>query len=233
MDRIRQIWVESARSSSFDSSGPQFQCGIARPPPLRTSSTYDDDDAFNNVALNLLSRHETLGLSSTEAILATLINAKQRASFYDGFCARLDRSSHLSPNTASLVESLERSFGKELKGMVMEECKGQPYYTTKPVCPRHTVVPCGDNSGNSSATTSTTTTCHNAAAKKKSNPRRFFPDVDKTAAPSMGLFGSKRRVQNIDWKLAEAIQQVEHLRLDGLDSPLRQHTTGYGPPRGF
>lgn len=210
MDRIRQIWIESARSSSFD--GPHYHCNV-RPPPLRTSSTYDDDDAFNNVALNLLSRYETLGLKATETIMATLIGVKQRASFYDGLCVRLDRCSHLSPNTASLVTSLERILGKELKEMVVAESKGQPCYTTKPVSPHPT--PGG------------LTTCRNS--KKKSMSRRFFPDVsDKTAA----FFGSKRRVQNIDWKLAEAIQQVEQLRLDGMSSPC-QAATCYEPPHKF
>lgn len=214
MDRIRQIWIDSARSESFDSR-PQFH-GHGRPPPLRTSTTYDDDDAFNNVALNLLSRNEILGLTPTEAILATLISSEQRASFFDGLAFRQDRSSHLSPNTASLVDSIERVFGKELKEIVMTECKGQPCYNIKPVAPRHTGP----------------VTRSNSAPKMKSTPRRFFPDVDKTAAPMMGFFASKRRIQNIDWKLAEAIQQVDHLRLDGLESP-RKVSTGYEPPHGF
>jgi len=47
--------------------------------------------------------------------------------------------------------------------------------------------------------------------KKKSTPRRFFPDTDMGS-----FFRSKRRVQNIDWKLAEAVKQVEHLQLDGM-----------------
>jgi hypothetical protein len=225
MDRIRQIWIESARSSSFEGPHHQHHCN-SRPPPLRTSSTYDDDDTFNNVALNLMSRYESLGLTAMEAILATLIGAKQRASFYDGLCIRLDRSSHMSPNTASLLESLERVFGHHLKEMVMAECKGQPCYSTKPATPRHTAGIVGG--GGAPAT------CRNA---KKTTPRRFFPDGDKISAPSMGFFGSKRRVQNIDWKLAEAIQQVEHLRLDGVASPPNSTppttSTGYEPPRGF
>lgn len=218
MDRIRQIWIESARSSSTIESTtgcvlPSFQ-NNSRPPPLRTSSTYDDDDLFNNVALNLLSRHEILGLSVTEAILATLVKSTQRTSFFDGMCVRLDRSSHLSPHTASLVNSLDRIFGKELLDMTTEECKGQPCYTTKPVSPRHTMTFSGAPS------------CRHDASngkKKAAATRRFFPDgADKASAvtvPTLGFFGgSKRRVRNIDWSVADAIQQVQCLQLDGFDT---------------
>jgi hypothetical protein len=234
MERIRQIWIESARSSSTIESSTSHCPFNSRPPPLRTSSTYDDDDAFNNVALNLLSRHEILGLSATEAILSTLINAKQRSSFYDGLCDRLDRSAHLSPNTASLVYSLERTFGKQLKDMTMEECKGQPCYATKPVSPRHTA---NMFSGNGMGSNGAYTCRSSISSKKKLTPRRFFPDGgDKLHAPTIGFFGgSKRRVRNIDWKVADAIEQVSRLQLDGHDTPDHQHHqhSSYEPPRRF
>jgi hypothetical protein len=232
MDRFLKLWVESARvSSSFDETSSNNHCSppihqryLSRPPPLRTSSTYDDDDAFNNVALNLLSRHNTLGLSAQEAILATLIDSNQRASFYEGLCVRLDRTTHLSPNTSSLVQCIYETLGKELKDMVTSETKGAPYYPNKPVTPR-------SNMGY----------CRNV---KQLVQRRFFPEgvgtekqqQQQMMSPSIGggvaLFGSKRRVQNIDWKMAEAIQQVNHLRLDGT-SPTVQHMKSvsvYEPP---
>jgi hypothetical protein len=105
MDRLR-IWIESRHSGSEE--GPYIN--ICRPPPLRTSNTYDDDDTFSNVSLNLLSRHEGLGLSAAETILATLISPKQRTSYYDGLCVRMDRFSHLPPSMASIVNSIDKKF---------------------------------------------------------------------------------------------------------------------------
>ena len=219
MDRFLKIWVESARiSSSFDESTSSYcvnnspathnQAYLSRPPPLRTSSTYDDDEAFNNVALNLLSRHDTLGLTAQEAILATLFDHSQRASFNEALCIRLDRITHLSPNTTSLVQCVHEKFGKDLKRMILSESnKGAPCcYTNKPVAPRGNIGYCRN--------------------MKQLVQRRFFPEGgDKQHSSSGGtptLFGSsKRRVQNIDWKMAEAIQQVNHLRLDGT-SPMQQ-----------
>jgi hypothetical protein len=230
MDRFLKIWVESARiSSSFDESSgsnsintspPTCNHGyLSRPPPLRTSSTYDDDEAFNNVALNLLSRHDTLGLTAQEAILATLFDHSQRASFYEALCIRLDRFTHLSPNTTSLVQCVQEKFGKDLKQMVLSESKGAPYnYTSKPVAPRGNIGYCRN--------------------MKQLVQRRFFPEggdkQQSTASSNTTIFGSsKRRVQNIDWKMAEAIQQVNQLRLDGM-SPMQQQNHSknmvYDPP---
>jgi hypothetical protein len=243
MDIIRHIWVESgSRSSSFEggggvsgsSEGPSPPTGTttaavfnSRPPPLRTSSTYDDDETFTNVALNLLSRFECLHLTTREAILSALISPQQRASFLDGICLRLDRASHLSPKTLSLVHSLERLLGRELRDMVYAEANingEQPCcYTTKPVTPRHTAQN-QHHHPHQSTSMSSTMTCRSNTKKS----RRFFPDCD-----SFFLGGRKRRVQNIDWKLAEAVQQVENLRLDGSSpspSPPPPPTNSYVPP---
>ena len=220
MDRFLKIWVDSARisssfdetssSNSIDNSPPTYNSGnLSRPPPLRTSSTYDDDEAFNNVALNLLSRHDTLGLTAQEAILATLFDHSQRASFYEALCIRLDRVTHLSPNTTSLVQRVHEKLGKDLKQMILSESTGAPcFYTNKPVAPRGNIGYCRN--------------------MKQLMQRRFFPeggDNNKQQSSSNNytmIFGSsKRRVQNIDWKMAEAIQQVHQLRLDGA-SPMQQ-----------
>jgi hypothetical protein len=227
MDRILKIWVESARvSSSFDDisinsheSIPVYNGYLSRPPPLRTSSTYDDDDAFNNVAVNLLSRHDTLGLTAQEAIMATLIDHNQRTSFYEGLCVRLDRSVHLSPNTASLVQHIHEKLGKALKEMISYDNKGAPCgYTNKPATPRSSI-----------------SYCRNV---KQMVHRRFFPDGGEKqhyqTTPQGNIFGgNKRRVQNIDWKMAEAIQQVQRLQLDRT-SPIQQqqmkNVAYYEPP---
>lgn len=201
-----------------------YQGYLSRPPPLRTSCTYDDDEAFNNVAINLLSRHDTLGLTAQEAILATLFDPSQRASFYEGLCVRLDRCIHLSPNTTSLVQCLYEKLGNELKEMVSSESKGGvPYYTKKMGTPR------GANNNSFGRN------------MKQLVQRRFFPDTtgshaEKHQSPSSSgaIFHNKRRVQNIDWKMAEAIQQVNHLRLDGTSPPSTQQynhkATNYEPP---
>jgi len=228
MERFLKLWVESSKepqpfeevesAKNVTYPSPMFHSFLSRPPPLRTSSTYDDDDAFNVVALNLLSRHDTLGLSATEAILATLIDANQRASFNHGLCNRLDRSAHLSPSTASLVHHLNKALGKELKELIVAECKIDPCYTNKPTTPRGVGY---------------------CRSMKQKMHRCFFPDRDKGVITSpirsnnSVLFGSKRRVQNIDWKMAEAIQQVNHLCLDGSQFVSPSKADGYEPPRGL
>jgi hypothetical protein len=190
MDRLR-IWIESRHSGSED--GPYIN--VYRPPPLRTSNTYDDDDTFSNVSLNLLSRYESLGLSATEAIVSTLISPKQRASFYDGLFVRLDRLSHLAPTMASIVHSINKVFGDQLRLLVEQESHDKcsnPYQ--KPIAPRQ---------------------------QQKKISRRFFPETGDSNCPKPTtagggtFFRNKKRIQNIDWTLAQAIQRVESLRLDG------------------
>jgi hypothetical protein len=221
MEHLFKIWIESSKEPhSYEEPqaathrSPSYHGYFARPPPLRTSSTYDDDDAFKNVAMNLLSRHEKLGLSANEAILATLIDSTQRSSFYQGLCFRLDRSCHLSPCTASLVLHLNETLGKKLKEMVVAECKGDLFCSNKLTTPQG---------------------ISNCKSMKQKVQRRFFPDSDKGSITSpvrsgSGIFGSKRRIQNIDWKLAEAIQQVNHLSLDGPHQFSSSKSSGYEPP---
>jgi hypothetical protein len=61
--------------------------------------------------------------------------------------------------------------------------------------------------------------------QQKKISRRFFPEttdqqngIAKSASATCSsgtFFRNKKRIQNIDWKLAQAIQRVESLRLDG------------------
>ena len=246
MDRIKQIWIEASRSSSFDSPAMHHnQDHPPRPPPLCTSSTYDDDEVFNKTGLSLLSRYETLGLSAQEVLLATLISPKQRASFLEGLSVRLDQS--IVNNNFQLLQALEKTFGKDLQELVVAESKANEghFYSTNPMAPRHTTAsraagmatqnddededaaseavpqptPEDQNipmSNSSMSSGSISDRPHHSSTqaqgtKKKSTPRRFFPDTDMGS-----FFRSKRRVQNIDWKMAEAVKQVEHLQLDGM-----------------
>jgi hypothetical protein len=224
MDNLK-VWIESGSASmSEDGKMPTFrnESKVSRPPPLLTSSTYDDEEAFVSVSLNLLSRYEALGLSAKETIKSTLIYPRERDSFFEALCARKSRSTHISTSTASLVDSVDRAFGRELMKMTQEENGGcnlqQPCVMRKfsddilPTTPRATNV--------RSPTFSNSESRRQDTSSAKKNRRRFFPES--------GFFGS-RKVQNIDWKLAEAIEQVQCLRLDGSARTPR-NSMGYEPP---
>lgn len=229
MDRLRQ-WLESRNANPDD--GPYISI---RPPPLRTSNTYDDDEAFNNASLHLLSRYKALGLTSSEAIVSILVTTKQRASYYDGLCVRLDRLSHLPSPTAKLVRSVDQTFGNELRCIVEHESNGKgmnPYH--KPIAPRHVISSSSDvhSCSNHSHCSSST----NSQKKKKKKSRRFFPECNGSfdSNKSTNVFFRKNRIQNIDWKLAQAIERVETLRLDGDDVPTVTGSSSsmgsYAPP---
>lgn len=148
-----------------------------RPPPLKTASTYDDDDNFARTANHLLEKYHA-GISPKDAIQIVLASPKQRTSFFEGINLRKDKE-HLK--LASVVDIMEKLFYGELK------------------------LICGNESQMSA---------------KKHTTRKFFQD---------GELFRKRKIQNIDWKLTESIQQVENLRLDG-STP--KHVA-YEPPIQF
>jgi hypothetical protein len=205
MDRFR-VWVEASRSASSP-------CGN-RPPPVRTSHTYDDDDTFNQVALNLLSRYSALGISTCDTIKMTLPQPHDRVSFFDGLQTRRCR-----PTLSPLVDNIDKTFGLDLKTIVDAECLGIKtlrHGDMPPITPRHIQGP------TSSSSCSASQPSYNEAPKKRKN-RRFFPDCDS----SNGLFRS-RRVQNIDWKLTEVVSQVQTLRLDGTSESFARGE--YEPP---
>lgn len=230
MDRLR-VWIES-RSTSMNDDDPHgagfsyYREGddetMFRPPPLRTSSTYDDEEAFTNVALNLLSRNGALGLSPAETIMATIISHRERISFYEALCIRRCRSVHVSPSNSSVVEQVDRTFGHELIRMIKEECGDTRNQSVgrqlgnmgqhPPTAPRGIQIAMSSDS-------------QPEVVEKKSRRRRFFPDSE---AKGGGFFRS-RKVKNIDWSLAEAVTQVQALRLDGASGP----SGPCGTPKGF
>jgi hypothetical protein len=181
-----------------------------RPPPLRTTSTYDDDESFNKVALNLLTRHTGYTLSVREAITSTLEKPEDRVSFLENLNNRKGPPARISPNSSSLIDKIEKTFGKELRKMVQR----QNVSLKRQVCDDLSL---GAHSGGANSSRST------EAQPKRRKSRRFFADCD-----SAGLFRS-RRVQNIDFRLVEAISQVQSLRLDGT-SPIDSGPGGYEPP---
>lgn len=209
MDRLR-VWSKSASLSEEDLEGNQDvvdeDLSVFRPPPVRTSSTYDDEEAFSRVALNLLSRYQALGISASETIKTVLVKPGDKASFLEGLSVRKSQMSHLSPSTATLVESVDQNFYKELIRMVEEENNRAP-----PTTPRAMAMSSG--------------------AEKKANRRgRFFTFPDSDGSQSGGFFRS-RRICNIDWTINETVQQVQTLTLDG-PSPCdtRSGEGSYTPP---
>lgn len=112
----------------------------------------------------------------------------------------------------------------------------RPCYSMKPPTPRATSTSSTNGKettsnieGQQQAQANDPTTCNQQ--EKKQFSRMFFPDSSKG---TVGFF-RKRRVQNIDWKLAEAVQCVENLRLDGDTSGATPRQVGgsYEPPSAF
>jgi hypothetical protein len=227
MDRLR-VWMETRhQSGAGDSSihSASSMSGYYRPPPLRTTNTYDDDDVFNKLALNLLSRYGALGLSAKDTLHATLLAPQDRASFLEALLNRKGRLPALSPQTASLIHDVDRLFGHELKAIVDSEhvtLKRQNYHGS-------TSSSSGDSMGNvnrDSCNNCSSATGGGGVANKKCKSRRFFPESGEPTS----VFFRSRRVQNIDWKLVEMTQQVQSLQLDGSTASTPATNVKYEPP---
>jgi hypothetical protein len=275
-------WIQSNCSGDECEEGNRFPntdgMGQHRPPPLRTSGTYDDDESFTNIALNMISRIEALGLTVEETIKATLISPRDRSSFLRALNARktlcssikyetlpASQISFISPSKISLIEAVDYKFGRHLNDIVARESRQQ---CQQPCVKRQmgnvdmlidrmlslsssqsSMTFDGNESTASASTVATavTTNCqttysqkgsqaivsHRTPTKttKKKESRRFFPDSSEPSNVLGSFFARKRRVRNIDWKLAEAIQQVESLRLDGIAINSNVHSiSNYEPP---
>lgn len=232
MNQLKR-WVEN-KSAGAGSSRPNLN--------LRTSNSYDCEERFSIVALNMLSRYEYFGMKPEDAIRETLVTPKDRSCFLEALNVRKmyshQHEHHLSPSTVNLVKTVECNFGKDLTRMVEKESS-----------------PCG-NMGNTShiamgaagyESNNTPITreqqnavfqaqpclmiqrkcsqTHQGRGKRISTskgqvPRAFFfPDTTSL----FSVTSSKVTARNIDWKLAEAIEQVSSLRLDGM--PMSPTTT--------
>jgi hypothetical protein len=276
MERIKS-WIESAgsyeTSGNFSNVRERTMSESYRPPSIiRTSNSYDNhDEQFSAVSRNLLSRFECLGLSHEEAVKSVLISPQDRSSYFEALCIRKKHASHYSPTTADLIQSIDQTFGEQLRQIVAQDgalstttaatmmmhhvpsCVIKPqehlhqyhnnpqnqnahnYYLHQsdpqaqhqhsninhscPQSPHRRASTGGMGSGGSTAAA--------AAAAASGKSRRFF-------FPESGFFGG-RKVKNIDWKLSEAVQQVQSLRLDGSSSnsntPKNNNTTtSYDPP---
>jgi len=215
MERLR-VWIERSHVMGEDtfSKAPAF-----RPPPLRTSNTYDDDEAFTRVALNLLSRHEALGLSPSDTINSTIGSPQDRASFFEGLNLRKSRLTSLSPSTVSLVQDVDMKFGHELRKLVDVEHVTLRRQNHSPAHPQYGMISSNNSCGSGNRP-------QEAVSAKKRKNRRFFPEGEAS------VFFRSRRVQNIDWTLVEMTQQVQSLQLDGNDvmASTGNHRGEYEPP---
>lgn len=242
-----QRWAENTLSG-YDTKVTSSSFSSSRPSLIRTTNSFDgNDETFSFVALNLLSRCEYFGLTPSDAIHATLVTPRERLSFLEALSVRKMQAHqahhHLSPSTVSLIETVDTRFGKDLVRIVETE---DSMAHMKPACElsAHTL-------DSSIETKNGTAAMHGqqpqvgtfhihppqrrCADQRRENRTRafFFPD-------SSAIWGSRTRgkmtTRNIDWKLAEAIEQVTSLRLDGIDmSPptttkASTSSLGYEPP---
>jgi hypothetical protein len=202
MDRLRRVWNDTHR-----------------PPPLRTTSTYDDDEAFQSTAKQILARVKSTQSSPRDAIYHVLVSANQRACFWEGLNQRKDRdqTNHLPSGLAMLVQALEdASVGKLLKDI----CSRESSNPKTPRCDNNTSSSSSHHTNNSAEGHQQPYSAQHQQPKKCST-RRFFP-ADFVV---MDFRKNTRRVQNIDWKLCEANSAVDSFRLDGPSPQARPSTT--------
>ena len=204
-----KTWMEQTsnkNNSSGTASRPRAVSDSYRPsepPSVQTDNSYDDDESFTMASLNLLSKHEYLSLSPRDAINSTLVFPLERSMYLEALCVRKTRVCHLSPSAASLIQNVEKIFGVELKKIVeRESCLTNPHH--------------GSNKF-----------FHLNTNRPPSTPRREKNRRSFCFGESSAFFGGCR-VTKLDWKLTEAIEQVQSLRLDG--SPAATSTTTYTPP---
>ena len=245
----------SSSSSSSSSS---------RPSVIRTNCSFDgNDETFSIVALNLLSRFTYFGSTPADAICDTLETPRERSCFLEALSVRKmysnQRHHHLSPSTVSLIQTVDDNFGKDLLRIV--EMEGGPSVMTY-TCFGNTNTTNSATADQPTATTTTTMQNHRQQGScqrypapwrgaedrrsSKNNSKKgtassgkrvrtfFFPDA------TAGLFGvtkTKTTTRNIDWKLADAIEQVSSLRLDGMntsptatESTISSSSLTYEPP---
>lgn len=177
-----------------------------RPSVIQTDNNYDDDEYFTMASLNLLSKHEYLSLTPRDAINSTLVFPVERSTYLEALYIRKSRVCHLSPSAADLIQNVEKIFGVELKRIVdRESCLTNPHHH-------------GDGRffHSNSHNRPPTTPC------REKNRRSFC------FGESAFLGGCS--VRGIDWKLTEAIEQVQSLRLDGSPAAPTASNT-YTPPQ--
>jgi hypothetical protein len=303
MERIKS-WIESAgsyeTSGNFSNLRERTMSDSYRPPSIiRTSNSYDNhDEQFSTVSLNLLSRLEcSLGqLSHEEAVKSVLTCPQDRSSYFEALCIRKKHASHYSPTTADLIQSIDQTFGAQLRQIVEQDgalttttvatmmmMHHVPSCVIKPPPQEHLHHQYHNHNTNHSHHAHTQSLGHHTQNPHNYHLHQGDPPLEHkhqnhlhnhhnhhanhssqsphrrtstggicggtggsgggassgTAAPGRsrrfffpesGFFGG-RKVKNIDWKLTEAVQQVQSLRLDGSsDHNTPKNNSAYDPP---
>lgn len=195
-------WINHAGQDFAAGSSSRTGSGERPSVQVQTANTYDDDESFTMVSLNLLSKHEYLSLTPNDAINSTLVFPADRSMYLEAIQQRKSHACHLSPRQASMLESVFTIFGAELKKIVERETLvANPYQGGK----------------------------FNLSTKRPGSPSREKNRRSFCFGES-ALFGGCK-VKKLDWKLTEAIEQVQSLRLDGAPSPSSNISGGsYTPP---
>ena len=225
----------SSSASLTDGGGKSgFMC---RPPPLKTSSTFDNDDAFAAVAGAMLYRYENEGQSERDAVHATLISSAERRAFLEALDIRnvqiyaSEHQSELEENTLhQLVQRTTDIFATTLRDMWRESatCESElndmdsacdrnnasdtsgSKYRKPPPSPKHVL-----QSRSSSLST------HSSGSRSGVHSRRrFFPDSDSSRR-------CRTRVR-FDWKRPTP-EPVKSLHLDE-HPPTPPRVSKYEPP---
>jgi hypothetical protein len=174
-----------------------------------------NDEMFLNISLNMLARYEALNLTAKEAIESTLVSPEDRSAYYQALSFRLAHITGLRENSlTSVILRIDEEFGVELKAMVTALAGNKP----KPI--QAPMTPC--NARNPGRLTRFLIPLKGAQKVQ----RCFFPEND--GRTSRSVMNSKK-VRNIDWHLATAVQQVVSLSLDG-SQPEKRGLACYKPP---
>jgi len=199
---------------------PQFRLSIGRqhgrsafcPPALNQhgqqndllhegATKYQCDVTFTNVSMSLLARYEQLNLTAKESIQATLDSDEERSAFYEALCHRKCQIQTKAPHASSFIlQKIDQAFGAELRHL----CR-QGKEATVPLTPR--------NDSNPSRSF-----CN--GLQQEPNPRKstqsscFFPD----SGPRSCGYLMRKKVQNLDFDLTEALDQVMSLSLNGTNT---------------
>ena len=225
-------------SSSIGASKAGF---LNRPPPLKTSSTFDNDDAFAAVARAMLYRYENEGQSERDAVHATLITAAEKRAFLEALDLRnveiyaTEHQSELEENAFHrLVQRVTTIFGDTMREMWREsQCRdvnnessacGRTAATLASSSNRYRKAPPSPKNAlqhKSSTVSAQSNDSENSAGSR--NRRRFFPDSDSSRR-------CRTRIR-FDWKLTTP-EPVQSLQLDGSleDPPTPQRKSLYEPP---
>ena len=241
MSRVRNFVVNRKADDAENYEAKRRVFNFQPPPPLKISnSNYAREETFKKVSLNLLSRFEALELSAAETIQSTLINPEDRSAFYEALRFRLALLARQEAHTASLVRQIHRVFGEELRNMCHHhhvptnsqtlvgigeqpgklhfQSSSSSFHQPPPITPRNDHI---------SSTRVYGGYHNNNMGPTPPRRRSFFPD-----AGGEGNSADVRppKIRNIDWQLANAVQQVVSLTLDGPPPTEKRDFACYEPP---